>query len=88
MIEQLRLITIMVYLKSKSGVPRIVSKALSREGKYIPKVVVFDDEIKDEIGLVYYEMAKQDGTKAFGSLKKEIQKYTRRKRKQLREKYY
>lgn len=77
-VKELRSRTILVYALSNKDLPQKVSKSLSRKGKYIPKVVVFDSEINEEIGLVIYEEIKKEDKKALKELKKAIHEYRNR----------
>jgi hypothetical protein len=78
MIEEIERSTVLVYARTKEGLPDQVGEALSREGKYIPKLVVYDAELQEELGLVIYERVKEDPRNAFDDLKKALREYKKR----------
>jgi len=74
-LRELKTTTVMVYMRDKRECPRKVAKALTQRGKYIPKVVVFDPDLTQELGLVTYEEIDEDARNAFRSVKKAISEY-------------
>jgi len=77
-IKELKSSTILVYVRNKNDMPKNVAKTLSKRGKFIPKVAVYDSAIEEELGLVIYEEIKKDGGDAFDGLKKIIRAYKKR----------
>lgn len=76
-LKELKSRTVMVYLEKPKECPANVWQALSREGKYIPKVAVFNAGLTEEIGVVIYENIKREEKKAFKEIKKAIRDYGR-----------
>jgi hypothetical protein len=74
MIKELGNKTIMVYVRDINGLPESVKNAL-REGKYIPKIAVFDDKMEKALGTVTYESVKEDSRKAFREVDRAIKDY-------------
>jgi len=77
-IKELKSSTILIYVNNKKDMPKNVSKTLSKRGKYIPKVAIYNSSIKEELGLVTYEEIKKDGDDAFKEIKKIIRAYKKR----------
>lgn len=74
-IKELKSSTVLVYVRSKSEMPKNVSKLVGSRGKYIPKVAVYDSAIETELGLVVYGEIKAKGKKAFKEMKADIRAY-------------
>lgn len=74
MIKELGSKTIMVYVRDINGLPENVKAAL-REGKYIPKIAVFDEKMEKALGTVTYESVKADSRKAFREVDRAIKDY-------------
>ncbi len=60
---------VVVYVKNYSDIPKNVSKLISSQGKYIPKVALLDASLTKEYGLVTYEQIRDDGDRALRDLK-------------------
>ena len=80
MIKALKLRTIIVYLEDWNAAPENVKQALKKRGKYIPRIVVFNSKVDEELGLVTYTEVKTKGRKAFKDLLKKIRKYRKTKK--------
>ncbi len=78
MIKELGSKTIMVYVRSTNALPDNVKTAF-REGKYIPKIAVFDDKLEKSLGTVTYESVKDDSRKAFREVDRAINDYKKEK---------
>ncbi len=78
-IDELDSRCIMVYMPSSlKQWPDFVKKAKAfKRGKYIPKVAVFDVELKTMLGEVVYEDIKKDGDDAFDDVLKTIRNYSK-----------
>lgn len=72
MIDELGRSVVLVYMRKTADVPENVAAALSARGKYIPKLVVFDQYLGKSLGLVTYEEVKAKGSGAFKELDKAI----------------
>lgn len=67
--------TVMVYMPTGLKKRPDFLKAAFKRGKYIPKVAVFDVELKELLGEVVYEEIKQDGDDAFDDVLDAIKTY-------------
>ena len=74
MIKELGNKTIMVYVRTINELPAPAKEAL-REGKFIPKIAVFDDKLEKALGTVTYESVKADSRKAFREVERAIKDY-------------
>ena len=82
-IKSLQRHTIIVYFKDYSdSVPENVKSALqSSKDRYIPKVVVYDSELKEQLGMVTYTEIKNKNKKAFRKLLKKIKESIKKHKK-------
>lgn len=74
MMKELGSKTVMVYIKTRDGLPRLVIDTLT-PGKYIPKIAVFDSKLEKPLGMVTYEAVKEDSRSAFRNVEKAIRDY-------------
>lgn len=73
-IGNLKMSAVLVYLESKGDAPKQVATALEERGKFIPKVVVFDATLANNLGLVTYEEIKAEGERPLRKLKSDMRK--------------
>lgn len=74
-IDELKQRTVMIYLPRGTKHPEFLKGAFS-EGKFIPKVAVYNLELTEKIGYLIYEDIKEEGEKkAFKEIKKQILDY-------------
>lgn len=72
MADALRSQAIFVYSRNLRRLPERVAQELSARGEFIPKVAVFDAELKECYGMVTYEEVKADGDAAMKELKRKL----------------
>lgn len=77
MIKELGSKTVMVYVRSLGDLPRNASSAFN-EGRFIPKVAVFDSSMERSLGLVTYEAVKEDDRDAFRNVERAIRDYSKK----------
>jgi len=73
-IDNLKMSAVLVYLSNKADAPPQVAAALEERGKFIPKVVIFDAALQNNLGLVTYEEIKTDGERPLRELKSQMRK--------------
>lgn len=73
-IGNLKMSAVLVYVENKGSAPSKVAAALEERGKYIPKVVVFDATLANNLGLVTYEEIKAEGERPLRKLKSDMRK--------------
>lgn len=73
-IDALKMSAVLVYVADAKDAPAQVASALNARGKFIPKVVVFDAKLENNLGMVTYEEIKEDGEKPLRALKSQIRK--------------
>ena len=75
MMDELKRKAVIVYLSTKTDeMPAFAREAFNR-GKYIPKVGVFDMDLKTTLGVVIYEDVDEKGTDAFDDVLDKIRAY-------------
>jgi len=77
MIKELGSKTVMGYEPQLGQLPRNVWGAFN-EGRFIPKVAVFDSSMERHLGLVTYEAVKEDDRDAFRNVERAIRDYSKR----------
>jgi hypothetical protein len=76
MIRELGTKTVMVYVKSLNQLPRNTWSTF-QQGRFIPKIAVFDATLEKPLGMVTYEAVREDNRKAFKDIEKAIRAYSK-----------